>query len=264
MRWPIFLKAARTNARRLAAAATHGSRLRKVERNRESTALNSQPRKSTPRFYEDVSSEKLAAAVEASLEGVALSEHRLTRFSMYRALSNALVEHDGLSKTCLAISGSSRLASVLGLKAARIVDAHYPEHTMLSLGFPDAAFDFCVSDQVLEHVEGNPFDAVRESFRVVRPGGFVVHTTCLLNPVHREPGDFWRFTPEALALLCRRAGGTVIEVGSWGNREALSLTEAGLRTVKAPIDPSHPLHGVATFNEPDWAIHVWVVARSPS
>ena len=155
---------------------------------------------SASRFYPDVHFEKLAEIVKASLEGVALGEHRLTRFSMYRALSNVLAAHDGLSKSCLAISGSNRLSLVLGLKAARIVEAGYPEHTMLSLGFPDGALDFCVSDQVLEHVEGDPFDAVRESFRVVRPGGFVVHTTCLLNPIHREPGDFWRFTPDALAL----------------------------------------------------------------
>ena len=71
---------------------------------------------------------------------------------------------------CLSISGSERLAAVLGMRAAKIVEARYPEHTMLALRFPDDSFDACVSDQVLEHVEGNPFDAVRESFRVVRPG----------------------------------------------------------------------------------------------
>lgn len=206
----------------------------------------------------------LKAAVDASLEGVALGRERLTRLAMYEALRDRLSAEDRMSRRCLSISGSGRLASVLGLKAAAIVEAGLPEHSMLSLGFPDAAFDFCVSDQVLEHVEGDPFLAVAESFRVVRAGGWVVHTTCLLNPIHREPGDFWRFTPDALALLCRSAGGTDIETGSWGNRQALALTSAGARMTKVPLDPAHPLRRIAVANEPDWPIHTWAVARKPA
>jgi SAM-dependent methyltransferase len=182
---------------------------------------------------------------------------------MYAALKDRLAAEDGLSRRCLAISESRRLADVLGLKATAFVDAAYPEHTLLALKFDAAAFDFCVSDQVLEHVEGDPFDAMRESFRVVRPGGFVVHTTCLLNPIHREPGDFWRFTPDALRLLCKSAGAVDIETGSWGNRQALAIAMAGARMVKVPLDASHPLHRIATANEPDWPIHSWVVARKP-
>jgi SAM-dependent methyltransferase len=215
------------------------------------------------KLYPGLPDAALKAAVEDSLTGVTPSEHSLTRFSMYAALSDRLAAHDGLTKKCLSISGSSRIARVMGLKAAKIVEAAYPEHSMLALGFADAAFDFCVSDQVLEHVEGDPFEAVRESFRVVAPGGFVVHASCLLNPVHREPGDFWRFTPDALALLCRTAGGTVIEAASWGNREALALTQVGIRMQKVPADPRHPLHRIAIANDPNWPIHTWVVARKP-
>lgn len=216
------------------------------------------------KLYPNLPGAELKAAVEASLEGVAVSEYGLTRFAMYAALQDRLASGDGLGKTCLSISGSKRLARILGLRAAKLTDAAYPEHTMLSLRFPDATFDACVSDQVLEHVEGNPFDAVSETFRVTRPGGFIVHTTCVLNPVHREPGDFWRFTPDALALLCRAAGGLVIETGSWGNRQALALTEAGIRTTKVPLDHRHPFHRIATANDPVWPIHTWVIAQKPT
>ncbi len=214
-----------------------------------------------PKLYPGLPDKALKAAVETSLEGVPPSEHSLTRFAMYAALSDRLAAEDGLRKTCLSISGSRRMALVLGLRTAKIVEAAYPAHSMLALGFADGAFDFCVSDQVLEHVEGNPFEAVKESLRVVAPGGFVVHATCFLNPVHREPSDFWRFTPEALALLCRSAGGTVVETGSWGNREALALTQVGIRMHKVPVEADHPLHRIAVANEPDWPIHTWVIAR---
>jgi hypothetical protein len=58
-----------------------------------------------------------------------------------------------------------------------------------------------------------------------------------------------------LALLCRTAGGDVIEAKTWGNREALALTQLSIRTQKVPADPSHPLHPIAIANDPNWPIH---------
>jgi SAM-dependent methyltransferase len=188
----------------------------------------------------------------------------LTRFAMYRALSNVLARHDGADKRCLAISRSARLAQVLGLLRAEIIETTYPETTLLALPFAAAEFDFCVSDQVLHHVEGDPVAAVRESLRVVRPSGFAVHTTCFVNPASPDIGDYWRFSPEALALLCRLAGGEVVSTGRWGNKEALSLVQLGLNRLKVPLDPAHSLHRIATANDPRWPIVTWIVARKPA
>jgi 2-polyprenyl-3-methyl-5-hydroxy-6-metoxy-1,4-benzoquinol methylase len=44
-----------------------------------------------------------------------------------------------------------------------------------------------VSDQVLEHVVGDPQTAIDETLRVLRPGGIVIHTTCFMNPIHGAP-----------------------------------------------------------------------------
>jgi hypothetical protein len=215
------------------------------------------------RNFAGLSEATVKAIVQASTGGVDHSRHHLTRYSMYRALSGVLAQHDSLRRTCLTISGSSRLARVLGLWSAQLVEVDYPEHTLLALAFGDAEFDFCVSDQVLEHVAGDPFEAVKESFRVIRPGGFVAHTSCLINPVHSTPKDYWRFTPDALALLCHSAGGRVVKVGGWGNREALALIQMGFRRLKVPLDDTHPLHRIATLNERAWPIHTWVVAQRP-
>ena len=85
---------------------------------------------------------------------------------MYNALKNKFLEKDSANKNVLAISRSSSFGRLLGLRAAIYTEADYPEYNMLSLKFPDNSFDFCVSDQVLEHVEGNPYAAFHETARV--------------------------------------------------------------------------------------------------
>lgn len=189
-----------------------------------------------------------------------------TRYVMYRRLSAVVAEHidrhGGAGLRVLAISGSVPFAAQIGLGDADVFEANYPEYDMLALPFPDGHFDVVLSDQVLEHIEGNPFRAVRESVRVTRPGGFVVHTTCFFNEIHCEPQDFWRFTPEALRLLCRDVAGPV-EVGGWGNLALLPLTRLGLRFRPVPDARWHPLHRLAVRNNPRWPVTTWVVARKP-
>ncbi len=213
--------------------------------------------------FSGLSAERMRENARAAARGAERSDFHLTRFFMYSSLSGVLAAHDSPSKSCLAVSDSSRLAGILGLKAVEVVNVSYPEQSLLALKIADAAFDFCVSDQVFHHLEGNPFDAMRESLRVLRPGGFAVHTTAFINPVYRTPPDFWRFTPEALALMCQAAEGIVVGTGAWGNKEALALIQIGLRRIKVPLDPAHPLHQIAVLNDPEWPIVTWLVAQKP-
>ncbi len=211
-----------------------------------------------------LSDETVKALIQWSLAKSPPSGAHITRFSMYRALQGCLAEHDGEAKTALAISHSAQFGrGVLGLARTRFTEANFPEHDMASLGFETGSFDFCVSDQVLEHVEGDPFVAFAESARVVRSGGFVCHTTCFINEVHEVPKDFWRFTPRALTLLAERSGCRTVTAAGWGNVEAWALIQAGFRFAPIPTDPGHPLHIIATRNDPAWPIVVWVVARKP-
>jgi SAM-dependent methyltransferase len=179
---------------------------------------------------------------------------------MYERLRKVGIALPKRSGKVLSISHSVNLCDCLGLRPASVTEADYPEHNILSLRFPDESFDFILSDQVLEHVEGNPQRAVDESWRVLRPGGIAVHTTCFINPIHGARTDFWRFSPAALRLMGRNFG-RILDCDGWGNFEAWLLIRNGLRWVGIPHAPWHPLHRIATKNDPEWPIVTWLVAQ---
>lgn len=52
----------------------------------------------------------------------------------------------------------------------------------------------------MEHV-CQVFDAAREMQRVIKPGGVLVIQAPFNFPIHDFPGDYWRFTPQALEVL---------------------------------------------------------------
>ena len=179
---------------------------------------------------------------------------------MYRALA----EHRSSMRQgrTLAISYSGELCSVLGLDSASVLEANYPQYDMRQLPFEDESFANVVSDQVLEHVRGNPKSAIDEAFRLLEPGGVAVHTTCFINPVHDHPGDYWRFTPEALRLLCNDS--EVLGAGGWGNKYVWLVDALGMRFDPVPHSKRRLLHKLATLDDPDWPIVTWIVARKPS
>ena len=186
----------------------------------------------------------------------------MTRYSMYRELDGVCDDQQqGKGKQVLCISHSTELAEVIGLKGADIVEANYPEHNIIDLEkFDDEQFDYIVSDQVLEHIEGDPRKAFDESLRVMKPGGVAIHTTCFINPIHGAPSDFWRFTPNALKHLASDFS-EIIKVGGWGNPGAWVLSFLGLRFAPIPHLSWHPLHRIATKNNEKWPIVTWIVAR---
>ena len=198
-------------------------------------------------------------AWRASMKSLPRGPH-ITRYFMYdrlRSIGEGLPNKGG---RVLSISHSDNLVELLGLTPSEVVSADYPHHNVLALTFPDASFDYVLSDQVLEHIEGDPFQAISECHRVLRPGGIALHTTCFVNPVHGAPSDFWRFTPDALALL-HKTWSAVIEVGGWGNFQVWSLVRDGLRFVGVPHAKWHPFHKLAVHNDPLWPIVTWIIAR---
>jgi SAM-dependent methyltransferase len=190
--------------------------------------------------------------------------HNTIRCAMYQQL-NQVAEQQGFrngssAKSGLSISGSGWLSDYL-FPGSNITLADYPEVNCLNLPFDDNKFDFVVSDQVLEHIEGDPFQAIEESRRVLKPGGIAVHTTVFMFPVHGYPHDFWRFTPAALELLCAPFG-QIVTSGAWGNQYVYFLNWAGVLFRENPPQAKwHPMNWIATRNESRFPIVTWVVAR---
>jgi SAM-dependent methyltransferase len=77
--------------------------------------------------------------------------------------------------------------------------------TVEATGLPDGSCDVVICTQVLEHCL-NPWQAVREIHRILRPGGFLIASAPHVWFYHPHPTDNWRFTQEGLAHLCREAG----------------------------------------------------------
>src|SRR5262245_63936790 len=64
------------------------------------------------------------------------------------------------------------------------------------------SFDCVICTGTLEHVR-DPWQAVREIFGILKPGGFVHFDVPLLQGYHADPTDYWRFTLDGLKLLCQ-------------------------------------------------------------
>ena len=181
----------------------------------------------------------------------------LTRYAMYRQI-----------RACAPVPMQGRILGISGIEnframfaaGASVVDAHYPEVDAQQLPFGDGQFDWVITDQVLEHLP-DPQAAVRESFRVLKPGGVAIHTTCFLNPIHNYPRDYYRFSREGLEALCRPYA-DVLDCASWGSRLACALILFADRIRGMEIPDRRGLrHWLATHNEANYPIHVWIVAR---
>jgi SAM-dependent methyltransferase len=73
------------------------------------------------------------------------------------------------------------------------------------------SFDTAVCTAVLEHLE-EPELAIRECYRILRPGGCAIYSVPFIWHVHEEPRDFFRFTKYGLLHLFKKAGFEIVEL----------------------------------------------------
>jgi SAM-dependent methyltransferase len=71
---------------------------------------------------------------------------------------------------------------------------------------PSDSYDVIVCTQVLEHVP-NPFAAVAELHRILKPDGRLLLTVPACFPYHAVPRDYWRFTQDRPSYCSARCSG---------------------------------------------------------
>jgi SAM-dependent methyltransferase len=76
---------------------------------------------------------------------------------------------------------------------------------------PDGYFDAVLCNAVLEHVI-DPIKVVSELARVTRPGGHLIVSVPFLQPEHKVPTDYQRYTEDGLVTLVTNAGFTVTQI----------------------------------------------------
>lgn len=199
----------------------------------------------------------LKAVIRATTLGLSTGHH-MTRYRMYHDIGKVMdgVDRTKIGRDVVAISGSGDLCRAMQVHAGhQLTHAVYPHEDATKLSYASNSFDYYVSDQVLEHVAANPQLVADEAYRVLKPGGIAVLTTCLLQELHGQPHDYWRFTPHGLRRLFNKFD--LLQIGSWGNK----LAFFAFRYFPVPHSTWHPLHRIAMKNDPEAPMMTWVVAR---
>ncbi len=77
-------------------------------------------------------------------------------------------------------------------------------------------YDFVLMSEVLEYIEDYQL-ALSEAFRVIKPNGTLIISVPFLFPIHRDAGDYYRFTELALIGMLEKVGFKSINVQAMGS-----------------------------------------------
>lgn len=118
-----------------------------------------------------------------------------------------------------------------------------------SMPLPSDHYDSALSVQVLEHVPDTD-TALREVYRVLKPGGIFVLSVPHYCYLHNEPYDFYRFTKYGIATVLKRAGFRVLNVSSAGG--FFSFLHHVVGTALVGLSHGIPIIAAAIFKMNYW------------
>jgi ubiquinone/menaquinone biosynthesis C-methylase UbiE len=70
--------------------------------------------------------------------------------------------------------------------------------------------------EVLEHLE-NPSKVLQEAYRITKKSGKIIATMPFLYPIHADPYDYQRWTPERIKLEFEKVGFTIEKIVPMGS-----------------------------------------------
>lgn len=135
-----------------------------------------------------------------------LKDMNFNRYNQYYNVGVHLTETvgglKGRKQHILEVSGSNEFLRALLGKRNYFQKISYPEYNVLELHKKIEAnkYDWVILDQVLEHVE-NPFQAILQLWRVIKPGGRLLLLVPSFYVYHYGPWDYWRLNCDSLKVL---------------------------------------------------------------
>ncbi|MFA5841405.1 MAG: class I SAM-dependent methyltransferase [Candidatus Paceibacterota bacterium] len=87
--------------------------------------------------------------------------------------------------------------------------------SVFNMPFEDGSFDTVICTEVLEHVE-DPFALMKEISRILKKGGHAIISSVWIAAYHKEPKDYWRFSPDTYQMLCDKYGLELVELHRQG------------------------------------------------
>lgn len=113
------------------------------------------------------------------------------------------------------------------------------------------AYDSVLCLEVLEHVP-DPFRAMSEIGRVLRPGGALVLSVPHLSRLHDLPHDYYRYTRHGVERLMARGGLEIVELRVRGG--LLTFLSHQLSTVALGL-----VWGVPVLRDLVWFLNRWLI-----
>jgi SAM-dependent methyltransferase len=194
----------------------------------------------------------LAALNSIRFNPKTLKHQQFLRFRCYEELKRWLPQQfpeDQPAPRIVEFGGSNHVIKSFLPFANYEVAPNWPEVDVQDLaGYQNDFYDAVVLDHVLEHVQ-DPWRAVAELRRVLKPGGVCISTTPFLIRIHGVPDDYWRFTHDGLKTLFRDF--SAVDVFGWGNRLTLDST---MRWGWIDCQTTKRRMRAALWNEAHWPI----------